>query len=227
LHCGVVHSFGIRVARPRCTTPVSRPPGNEWNLLWDSFLSLLIGRIVPNMFHSLLWQIFGRVAIGRLSHDAYINKVITNLFAKAITADLRFVFIRACQLVHTQRHKFYLSDLDKNKENSFMLISIFLYKVGISRIIMSQTKLKMQPTIHLLNKTWILSASCPGSLCKCIVGCIFNSVRLVIIRKILCILVIIHPTYLLLVINKNVFHYTMRNDSFQKFTRMVSYLFEN
>jgi hypothetical protein len=94
---------------------------------------------------------------------------------------------------------------------------------------MSPTKLKMQPTIHLQNKPGYCRRPCPGSLCKCIVGCVFKSVRLVITREILCILslVIIHPTYLLLLINKNVFHYTMRNDSFQKFTRMVSYLFEN
>jgi hypothetical protein len=44
---------------------------------------------------------------------------------------------------------------------------------------MSQTELKMQPTIHLQSK-----AEYTGLQCKCIVGCIFNSVGLITTRKI-------------------------------------------
>jgi hypothetical protein len=43
---------------------------------------------------------------------------------------------------------------------------------GISRVIMSPTELKMQY---------------PGLLCNCIVGCISNSVLLIITREILCV----------------------------------------
>jgi hypothetical protein len=47
---------------------------------------------------------------------------------------------------------------------------------------MSPTKLKMQPTIHLQRKP----RPYPGLLYKCIVGCIFSSVELIITCKIPC-----------------------------------------
>jgi hypothetical protein len=59
----------------------------------------------------------------------------------------------------------------------YLLIS-FGY-TGILRVVMSPTELKMQPAIHLHCK--------PGYsalLCKCIVGCIFNSVWLIITREV-------------------------------------------
>jgi hypothetical protein len=37
-------------------------------------------------------------------------------------------------------------------------------------------KLKMQPTIHLQSRPGYYRRPYPGLLCKCIVGCIFNSV---------------------------------------------------
>jgi hypothetical protein len=43
---------------------------------------------------------------------------------------------------------------------------------------MSTTELKMQPTIHLERKAY------PALRCKCIVGCIFNSVVRIITREI-------------------------------------------
>jgi hypothetical protein len=39
-------------------------------------------------------------------------------------------------------------------------------------------KLKIQPIIHLRNKPGYRRGKYPGLLCKCIVGCIFNSVGL-------------------------------------------------
>jgi hypothetical protein len=52
---------------------------------------------------------------------------------------------------------------------------------------MSTTELKMQPTIHLQSKPGYGREEFPGLLCKCIVGCIFNSVGLIITRKIPCV----------------------------------------
>jgi hypothetical protein len=49
-------------------------------------------------------------------------------------------------------------------------------------MIMSPTELKMQPTIHLQRKP----RPYPGLLYKCIVGCIFSSVELIITCKIPC-----------------------------------------
>jgi hypothetical protein len=41
----------------------------------------------------------------------------------------------------------------------------------------------MQPTIHLQSKFGYYRRPYPDLLCKCIVGCIFNSVRLIIITR--------------------------------------------
>jgi hypothetical protein len=48
---------------------------------------------------------------------------------------------------------------------------------------MSPTKLKMQPTIHLERKAGFGRGKNPDLLPKCIVGCIFNSVGLIIARE--------------------------------------------
>jgi hypothetical protein len=54
---------------------------------------------------------------------------------------------------------------------------IILSKVqDISPVIMRPTELKMQPTIQ----AGYGGGQSPGLLCKCIVGCIFNSVGLII-----------------------------------------------
>jgi hypothetical protein len=42
------------------------------------------------------------------------------------------------------------------------------------------------PTIHLQGKSGYGRGQYPGLLCKCIVGCVFNSIGLVITRKIPC-----------------------------------------
>jgi hypothetical protein len=62
-----------------------------------------------------------------------------------------------------------------------------IYIQSISRVIMSPTELKMQPTIHLQSKPEYGRGEFPDLLCKCFVGCIFNSVGLIIIREIPCI----------------------------------------
>jgi hypothetical protein len=54
-------------------------------------------------------------------------------------------------------------------------------------MIMTPTELKMQPTIHLQSKSGPGRGQNPGLQCQCIVGCIFNSVGLIITREILCI----------------------------------------
>jgi hypothetical protein len=51
---------------------------------------------------------------------------------------------------------------------------------GISRVIMSPTELKMQPTIHLEGKAGYLPRPYPALPSKCIVGCIFNSLGFII-----------------------------------------------
>jgi hypothetical protein len=63
-----------------------------------------------------------------------------------------------------------------DKTYNFYLSLILLIKdvPSISRVIMSPTELKMQPTIHS-PKSWILKLKYPG-FWKCIVGCTFNSV---------------------------------------------------
>jgi hypothetical protein len=53
---------------------------------------------------------------------------------------------------------------------------------------MSPTELKMQPTIHLERKAGYGRGKFPVLPSKCIVGCIFNSVGLIITRKSPCIL---------------------------------------
>jgi hypothetical protein len=45
---------------------------------------------------------------------------------------------------------------------------------------MSPTELKMKPTIHLERKAVYLPRPCPAVRSKCIVGCIFSSVGLII-----------------------------------------------
>jgi hypothetical protein len=57
---------------------------------------------------------------------------------------------------------------------------------GISRVIMSQTELKMKPTIHFQKKPDIL-ISVASFFRKCSVGCIFNSVGLIVTLEISCI----------------------------------------
>jgi hypothetical protein len=52
---------------------------------------------------------------------------------------------------------------------------------------MSPTELKMQPTIHLEGKAVFLPHPYPGLRSKCIVGCIFNFVGLIITRESSCI----------------------------------------
>jgi hypothetical protein len=48
---------------------------------------------------------------------------------------------------------------------------------------MSSTELKMQPTIHLERAAGYGRGKYPALRSKCIVGCIFNSVRLIITRE--------------------------------------------
>jgi hypothetical protein len=54
---------------------------------------------------------------------------------------------------------------------------------GITRVM---TELKMQPTIHLQSKPGFGRGKYPGLLCKCIVGCISNSVGFIITCEIPC-----------------------------------------
>jgi hypothetical protein len=49
---------------------------------------------------------------------------------------------------------------------------------------MSPTQLKMQPTIHLQSLRGYCPRPFPGLFWKCIVGCIFNCVGLIITREI-------------------------------------------
>jgi hypothetical protein len=59
---------------------------------------------------------------------------------------------------------------------------------GDSRVIMSPTELKMQPTIHLKCKVGYGRCEHLALPSQCIVGCIFNSVGLNITREIPCII---------------------------------------
>jgi hypothetical protein len=52
---------------------------------------------------------------------------------------------------------------------------------------MSPTELKLQPRIHLQSKAVYGRGQYPGLQWKCIVGCIFKSVGLIITREIPCI----------------------------------------
>jgi hypothetical protein len=56
---------------------------------------------------------------------------------------------------------------------------------------MSPTQLKMQPTIHLQNKPGNGRGQYTRKLRKCIVGCIFNCVGLIITREKLCICILL------------------------------------
>jgi hypothetical protein len=58
---------------------------------------------------------------------------------------------------------------------------------GVSQVIMNQTELKMQPTILLERKARYGRGKYPDLRSKCIVGCIFNSVRVIITRESPCI----------------------------------------
>jgi hypothetical protein len=49
---------------------------------------------------------------------------------------------------------------------------------------MGPTELKMQPTIHFHSKPVYEREKYPGLLSKCIVGCIYNFVGLIITREI-------------------------------------------
>jgi hypothetical protein len=51
---------------------------------------------------------------------------------------------------------------------------------------MNPTELKMQDTIHLQSKPGYFSRPYLGLLCKCVVGCILNSVGLIINRETPC-----------------------------------------
>jgi hypothetical protein len=51
---------------------------------------------------------------------------------------------------------------------------------------MRPTELKMQPTIHLEGKAGYLPRPHHSLRSKCIVGCIFNSVGLIIIHELRC-----------------------------------------
>jgi hypothetical protein len=57
---------------------------------------------------------------------------------------------------------------------------------------MSLMELKMQPTIHLEGKAGYLPRLNPVLRSKCIVGCIFNSVGLIITRESPCMLLILY-----------------------------------
>jgi hypothetical protein len=61
---------------------------------------------------------------------------------------------------------------------------------------MSPTELKMQPTIHLERTAGYGRGKYPDLRSKCIVGCIFNSVGLIITRESL--YTLIHPQISLL-----------------------------
>jgi hypothetical protein len=64
-----------------------------------------------------------------------------------------------------------------------MFFNIIIFIQGDTRVMMSTTEFKMQPKIHLEGKAGYL----PYIRCKFIVGCIFNSVELIITRESPCI----------------------------------------
>jgi hypothetical protein len=65
----------------------------------------------------------------------------------------------------------------------FIMNLPFRYIQGYSRVIMSPTELKMQPATHFRKK---LDISIASFFRKCSVGCIFNSVGLIITRELPC-----------------------------------------
>jgi hypothetical protein len=69
---------------------------------------------------------------------------------------------------------------------------------------MSPTELKMQDTIYLESKPGYFSRPYPGLLCKCIVGCIFNSIGFIITREIPC------PVSISIIYNVNYSQYVQK-----------------
>jgi hypothetical protein len=65
----------------------------------------------------------------------------------------------------------------------FLIIASLIAIQGISRVIMSPTELKMQPTLHFRKKLAI-EIKISSFFQKCIVSCIFNSVGFIITREI-------------------------------------------
>jgi hypothetical protein len=57
---------------------------------------------------------------------------------------------------------------------------------SISRVIVSPTELKMQPTIHFERKAGYECGKYAALPSQCIVGCILNSVGFIITREIPC-----------------------------------------
>jgi hypothetical protein len=73
---------------------------------------------------------------------------------------------------------------NENSCNGKNIVSIETKRTiqGDSRVIMSPTELKMQPAIHLERKAGFGRGKYPALPSKCIVGCIFISVELIITR---------------------------------------------
>jgi hypothetical protein len=66
---------------------------------------------------------------------------------------------------------------------------ILLFIPGDSRVILNPMELKMQPTIHLERKAGYRCGKYPALPSKCIVGCIFNFVGVIITRESPCVFV--------------------------------------
>jgi hypothetical protein len=80
------------------------------------------------------------------------------------------------------KHIMYMFKIFENP--SFRTINFIKINIeGDSRVIMTPTELKMQPTIHLGSKSGYLLRPNPALRSKCIVGCIFNFVGLIITRE--------------------------------------------
>jgi hypothetical protein len=58
-----------------------------------------------------------------------------------------------------------------------------LYSSDIQGVIMSLAELQMQPTIHLQSKPGYGRGKYSALHCKCIVGCIFSYIGLIITRE--------------------------------------------
>jgi hypothetical protein len=95
---------------------------------------------------------------------------------------------------------------------SFFTINVSVIQ-AIPRVIMSPTEFKMQPTIHLQSNAGYERGQYPDSLCKCIVGCIFNFMGLIITREIPCIYqILISPPYISLIFDLRFFLYLVNNN---------------
>jgi hypothetical protein len=95
---------------------------------------------------------------------------------------------------------------------SFFTINVSVIQ-AVPRVIMSPTEFKMQPTIHLQSNAGYERGQYPGSLCKCIVGCIFNFMGLIITREIPCIYqILISPPYISLIFDLRFFLYLVNNN---------------